>query len=310
MPRAAPPTSAPLSDADRDRRLRVLAPAFTDRVVVWVDHREIRPTSAEYLAPRPRTTADDLSPLGAYRLRGRMPIDARTMQWYYGLVIDPYPMVVHRADARRVAETVLGNAWSRQLDLSGQFHAPTQLQTAREYAALGYAVVLPQGFEHMLFVLGIVLLSVALRPILAQLGAFTVAASLALGAATYGAMSLSPRIVEPMIALSIAYVAIENIVARDVTPWRLAILFVFGLLHGMKFARVLAVEGSPPTGLLTALASFNVGIAGGLMTVAALAALFVISYRQRAWYHQRIVVPVSLAIAGVGVYWTIARTIG
>jgi hypothetical protein len=62
--------------------------------------------------------------LATYRLRGRVPLDARTLRWYYGLVIDPYPLTIRRADGRPIAEEVGGNAWSRTIDLSGQFHAP------------------------------------------------------------------------------------------------------------------------------------------------------------------------------------------
>lgn len=95
---------------------------FADRVVLWVDGHEIRPESVEYLPP-----SDRLEPVGGraiYRLRGRMPADAHTFRWYYGLVIDPYPLTIHRADGRIVVEEVGGDAWSRTIDLSGQFHAP------------------------------------------------------------------------------------------------------------------------------------------------------------------------------------------
>lgn len=88
---------------------------FVDRVVLWVDGHEVRPAGAEYIAPR----ADD--GLATYRLRGRMPADARSLRWYYGLVGDPYPLTVKRADGRTVTETILGDAWSRPIDLGGQF---------------------------------------------------------------------------------------------------------------------------------------------------------------------------------------------
>jgi hypothetical protein len=93
---------------------------FIDRVVLWVDGREIRPASAEYVAPR---SGDALA---TYRLRGRMSLDARVMQWYYGLVIDPYPLMIRRADGRTIADTVQGDAWSRPVDLAGQFVSPLQ----------------------------------------------------------------------------------------------------------------------------------------------------------------------------------------
>lgn len=85
---------------------------FADRVVLWVDGREIRPDSVEMLhGPL----------LDTHRLRGRMPVDARELRWYYGLVIDPYPITIRRADGRIIVQEIQGDAWSRPVDLSGQF---------------------------------------------------------------------------------------------------------------------------------------------------------------------------------------------
>jgi hypothetical protein len=105
---------------------------FIDRVVLWVDGHEVRPTSADYIPPRPETTASDLPPLATYRLRGRMPPDAKTLRWYYGLVIDPYPLTLRRADGRSVTEWIGGDAWSRPLDVSGQFDSPVRVQIERQ----------------------------------------------------------------------------------------------------------------------------------------------------------------------------------
>ena len=96
-------------------RLERFPDSFANRVVLWVDGREVRPTSVELIT----------GPAGAtHRLRGRMPSDARTLRWYYGLVIDPYPLAVRRADGRVVIEDIAGDAWSRTIDLTGQFRAP------------------------------------------------------------------------------------------------------------------------------------------------------------------------------------------
>jgi hypothetical protein len=96
-------------------RLERFPDSFANRVVLWVDGREVRPTSVELIAGPTVAT---------HRLRGRMPSDAQTLRWYYGLVIDPYPLAVRRADGRVVIEEIAGDAWSRTIDLSGQFHAP------------------------------------------------------------------------------------------------------------------------------------------------------------------------------------------
>jgi hypothetical protein len=298
-----------LSVEARDRRLAELSPTFIDRVVVFVDGRELRPDAAEYVPPPAPRPGDALPPLATYRLRGRMPVDARSLRWLYGLVIDPYPLTLRRADGQSMVEWIEGSNWSGTIDLSGQFRPATPAQIAREYLGLGYTHILPKGLDHILFVLGLFLLSVRLRPILVQVTAFTVAHSITLGLTMYGIVSLPARLVESLIALSIAYVAIENLVTSELKPWRLALVFLFGLLHGMGFAGVLSDLGLPRGAFLTALLSFNVGVEMGQLTVIALAAMAVAWYRHRPWYHRRIAVPASLCIATVGVYWTVVRAL-
>jgi len=128
-PELPPAPEGALTDEQRDARLRALAPTFSDRLVLWVDHAEVRPATSEYLPPSAHPPADQ--PIGTFRLRGRVPINASRLQWFYGIVIDPYPLTIHRADKRVVTEAVLGNAWSESIDLTGQFHAPTALDRAR-----------------------------------------------------------------------------------------------------------------------------------------------------------------------------------
>ncbi len=296
-----------LTPAARDARLHELGVVFIDRVVLFVDGREVRPSSAEYLSPRAQAANDVLPPLATFRLRGRMPADARQLRWLYGLVIDPYPLTISRADGRIAREWVEGSNWSGVLDLSGQFRQATRWDVVREYLALGFTHILPKGIDHILFVLGLFLLSMRVRPILTQVTAFTVAHSITLGLTMYGIVSLPSRVVEPLIALSIAYVAVENLMTSEVKPWRLALVFMFGLLHGMGFAGVLADLGLPRGAFLTALLSFNLGVEAGQLTVIGAAALCAIAMRGhiQAANQRRIVVPASVAIAAVGVYWTL-----
>lgn len=294
----------------RDGRLRELSSVFMDRIVLFVDGREIRPTSAEFVPARAQTPSDARPPLATFRLRGRLPADARVLRWLYGLVIDPYPLTISRADGRSATEWIQGSNWSAPVDLTGQFRRATRLEVARDHLALGYTHILPKGADHILFVIGLFLLSVRLRPILLQVTAFTVAHSITLGLTMYGVVALPSRIVEPLIALSIAYVAVENLMTNELKPWRLALVFSFGLLHGMGFAGVLADLGLPRGEFLTALLSFNLGVEAGQLTVIALAASCAAWYRHHSWYHRRVVMPASLAIAAVGVYWTVARVVG
>jgi len=114
-------------------RLVPFSGPFTDRVVLFVDGREIRPESVEHIAATP--------PLATYRMRGRMPLDARTLRWYYGLPIDPYPLTVRRADGRIIVEEIAGDAWSRPIDLAGQFRAPRMSTTTAALAIVALLII-------------------------------------------------------------------------------------------------------------------------------------------------------------------------
>jgi len=181
---------------------------------------------------------------------------------------------------------------------------------AWRYVALGFEHILPRGLDHILFVLGLFLLSTRFRPLLWQITAFTVAHSVTLALSMYGLVSLPSRLVESLIALSIAYVAVENLVTSELKPWRPLLVFGFGLLHGLGFADVLRELGLPQGDYATALISFNVGVELGQLGVVAIAWLTVGWFRERTWYRARIVMPVSAAIALTGLYWFIQRAWG
>ena len=124
----------------------------------------------------------------------------------------------------------------------------------------------------------------------------------------YGVVSLPPLIVEPLIALSIAYVAVENLVTSELKPWRLALVFSFGLLHGMGFAGVLRDLGLPRSQFLTSLITFNLGVEAGQLAVIALAFVVAAYWRRnRRTYRRLVVQPASAAIALTGLYWTLQR---
>ena len=195
--------------------------------------------------------------------------------------------------------------------LSEEIAPMTPGQVIWTYLVLGFTHIVPKGADHILFVLGIFLLSVRLKPILIQVTAFTVAHTITLALTIYGAVSLSPRIIEPLIALSIVYVAVENIVNPKLTPWRVALVFSFGLLHGMGFAGVLSQQGLPRSQFLPALLSFNAGVELGQLSVIGLAFVMIgIPYRKEPWYRQRIVIPLSVLIAGIGLFWFVQRLRG
>ena len=120
-------------------RLIPFSGPFADRVVLFVDGREIRPESTEYLPPPARS--EPVEGLATYRMRGRMPLDARTLRFFYGLVIDPYPLTIRRADGRVIVEEVQGGAWSRTIDLSGQFQRAAVNATTAGLAIAGLLLI-------------------------------------------------------------------------------------------------------------------------------------------------------------------------
>jgi len=176
------------------------------------------------------------------------------------------------------------------------------------YLQLGFTHILPFGLDHILFVLGLFLLSPKLKPLLWQISAFTIAHSITLSLSMFNVINISPAIVEPVIALSIVFIAVENIVTKDLKPWRIAIIFLFGMIHGLGFAGVLKELGLPPGQFVNALISFNVGVELGQITVVLLAYFAVgLWFKSKVWYRDRIVIPGSVMIAVIASYWTIQR---
>jgi HupE / UreJ protein len=179
--------------------------------------------------------------------------------------------------------------------------------TAIRYVILGFEHIVPKGIDHILFVLGLFLLSPKIKPLLWQVTAFTLAHSITLALSMFGMLSIPPNIVEPLIGLSIAFIAIENICVKDLHAWRPLVIFGFGLLHGLGFASVLTELGLPRDQFVTALVAFNLGVEAGQLAVITLAFLAVGVFFNRSWYRSRIVQPASLCIAIIGIYWTIQR---
>jgi hydrogenase/urease accessory protein HupE len=124
----------------------------------------------------------------------------------------------------------------------------------------------------------------------------------------YGFIRPPAAIIEPIIALSILFVAIENVITDRLNPWRVAIVFGFGLVHGMGFASALTGLGLPQKDYFGSLISFNVGVELGQVAVILLAWALVGRWAaHRSWYKQRVVVPVSVVIGLVAAYWTVER---
>ena len=185
--------------------------------------------------------------------------------------------------------------------------------TFEQYFRKGFRHVLPEGLDHILFVLGIFLLSRKWKPLLLQVTTFTIAHTITIALATMGVVTVSPSVIEPLIAASIAFIALENILKGECRHRRLVAVFLFGLIHGLGFASVAGMKSDSPS-FLSELLGFTVGVDIGQLAVIGLAfasiatlALFLSAIRQPDQYRRMIVVPGSLAIALTGVYWTVER---
>jgi len=175
------------------------------------------------------------------------------------------------------------------------------------YFTLGFEHILPRGFDHVLFIAALVLASPSWRPLLWQVSAFTVAHALTLALAVTGVVQMRSAVVEPLIALSIVAVAVENLVEPRFRWRRPAMAFGFGLLHGLGFAGALVSLGLPSEDLLVSLLAFNLGVEGGQLVVVAILLLALTWCRQATWYRTRVVLPASAVVAAVGAFWFVQR---
>jgi hypothetical protein len=286
-----------------DRVSRILAEVLNHSRIAF-DGRPAEP-QAEWERPDP--AAAEL----VLHLFGAIPAGAKTFSWSNDLKLGSYLLTL-RTEGEENPERVWreGGDAGRPFVLKAAVAPPTRRQVAKQYLVLGYTHILPKGSDHILFVLGIFLLSTKWKPVLLQVTAFTVAHTITLGLTSYGSVSLRPASVEPLIALSIVYVAAENIATSELRPWRVALVFGFGLLHGMGFAGVLSELGLPRSEFLTGLLCFNAGVELGQLTVILAAFLLIgLPFRDKPWYRRRVVVPLSIAIAGVGLFWAVQRVV-
>jgi hypothetical protein len=251
-------------------------------------------------------------------VKGKLPAGARSVSFHFPAVMGAVAITVNRPG--QTPATLVANSGEATEPIPVQLEntvanpsntapvaEPSGWLVARQYLALGFEHILPEGTDHILFVLGLFLLSCHLKPLLWQVTAFTVAHSITLGLAMYGVFRLPSSVVEPLIAASIAFVAVENICTPELKPWRPVVVFCFGLIHGLGFSSVLLSLGLPRHDFATALVAFNGGVELGQLAVITATFLVVGWWRNKKWYRRVIVIPVSALIAATGVFWTVQR---
>ncbi|WP_220464166.1 MULTISPECIES: HupE/UreJ family protein [unclassified Colwellia] len=223
-------------------------------------------------------------------------------------VIRPQQEIIRSASLSNRYKISLANA---NLAASNAI-VPTRIKLAADYIYQGFVHILPLGLDHILFVLALLLFAKRRSTLLWQVSAFTLAHTITLALSIYGVVALSSAIVEPLIALSIVYVGVENIyrAQTNTTSYtRMPIIFAFGLLHGLGFASVLGDLGLAQSQYALSLISFNIGVELGQLTVIALAFIFLYPLRSKVWYQKRLVLSLNIAIAVIAIYWLIERLI-
>ena len=268
--------------------------------------------------------------ISVIKLKAHLPDAMDSLQWYYPETFGDNAVRVRQID--KVSEQWHWSQWqwlrkdkiSEPFSLTELVAKASIVEVIASYIVIGFEHIVPKGLDHILFILGLFLLANHWRPLLWQVTMFTVAHTITLALAMNQLIELPATIVEPLIALSIAYVGIENLYAKRLHQSRLILVFVFGLLHGLGFASVLTDFGMPENDFAVALISFNVGVELGQIAVISAAFVLIgccfwLAFRKECFnlfafdsnmqqnYRNYVIQPGSILIALVGIYWFIER---
>lgn len=216
----------------------------------------------------PEVVNEELPRIAEWVLRAPVPMEARgvVVSWPKG----SGAMVLRQQGVENPYTGYLeGGMQSPEIMVAGGGQQ-TGWQAFATYIPVGFDHILPKGLDHILFVLGLFFLSTRLKPLIWQVSAFTAAHTVTLALGALGLVTVPGSIVEPLIAASIVYVAVENIFSSGLSRWRPLVIFGFGLLHGLGFASVLGEFGLPDDQFIPALIGFNVGVEIGQLTVIAI----------------------------------------
>ncbi len=222
------------------------------------------------------------------------------------------PIVIRQIGVENAYTAYLINGGESDLIARGGGDAETAGEAFVDYVGVGFDHIIPLGLDHILFVLGLFFLALRIGPLLWQITAFTLAHTVTLALGAMGIIQLTDGnlvVIESLIAASIVYVGIENIIARGLMPWRPVVVFMFGLLHGLGFASVLSDFGLGASNFVPKLIGFNVGVEiGQLAVIAAAFVAFGLLFGSQSWYRARIANPVSAGIAIIAAFWVLERT--
>jgi len=312
---AGTPLSAtvPRTREELTARLRSLAPTLSDHALlafngvrlttrpgaVFVDDRGLATMHLETVR------SVELPPSLERWRRGQL--SGVYFTWSTDLMYGTYPLVIRRSEGAETIYWLDGQASSGPIEVDRLTEPHVSVWAG---LWLGFTHIVPRGLDHILFVLGLYLLSPKLKQLVWQVSAFTIAHTVTLGLSLYGIVNAPGHFVEPLIALSVAYVGIENLFTSRLQPWRVVVVFAFGLLHGLGFAGAMSELPYSHDDLIGMLVSFNIGVELGQLGVIAAAAIIlrvVLSHR-KAW-HRPVTQLASAAVGVMGLLWTAERLV-
>ncbi len=286
---------------------------FLGKIYLEDDQGEKIPLSIEQIKI-PERGYTKVPRISLIKLGAKVDLSAQSLRWYYPMSFGDYAVRLRQVDLEKQNfhwsewQWLRKDAPSEPMSLTEIVARKPLYKTIANYIELGYKHILPKGTDHILFILGLFLFSSAWRPLVWQITMFTIAHTITLGLAMNGIFDLPERIVQPLIALSIVYVGVENVLNKGLKNSRLALVFGFGLLHGLGFASMLADFGMPENAFATALISFNVGVELGQLSILVGAYLLIgLWFGKREWYKTLVINPASIVIALIAFYWFIDR---
>lgn len=297
--------------ATLEKSLRAAWPKIAERITILSGKTRIEAKLAGLTAPEVGDL--NLPRFSELRVVADLPADGSPVQ--VGFDASFGSVVLRQMGGRDDAYTGMlkDGALSVALPRDG-YLAEGVMPVVGRFIVSGFEHIVPKGLDHILFVLGLFFYSLRVGPLLGQITAFTLAHTVTLAAASLGIITLSASIVEPLIAASIVYVAVENIFGTNANrkssvSWaRIVIVFAFGLLHGLGFASVLSDVGLPEGRFIIALIGFNIGVELGQLAVIALAFIcLALPFGKQLWYRSFIAIPASCMIAAIGAWWTYER---
>lgn len=304
-------------------RFQPFRQSFLNQIRLEAGQKTVPLTINKIQIPEPGYTK--VPRISTIHLSSTLDFSSESLTWYYPERFGDNAVRVRQVDKQKEKwhwsewQWLRKDAASQPFSLKALFTRQPIQQIVTSYIRIGFDHIIPKGLDHILFILGIFLLSSRMRPLLMQVTMFTLAHTITLGLAMNGVIALPARIVEPLIALSIAYVGIENLYSNATKKLtlhpaalhksRLILVFAFGLLHGLGFAGVLGDFGMPNDAFATALISFNIGVELGQLAVLAMAFFSIAWWFRNSpdFYRKFVIIPGSLAISITGIFWAIDR---